>query len=132
MSPARDLAGAFNVEGERAAAVAQGAQADLLHVQQEFGRVFLHASDGRELVLDLVDAHGGHGGAFERAEEHAAQRVAERDAVARFERLGDEPRVALGFFVDGELGDDFFGRLSDQLEGIHHAGGASTWCVRSS
>ena len=98
-----DVAGAFDIERERAGAVAERAEANFLDVEEELGGVLLHAGDGGEFVLHLVDADGGDGGAFERAEEHAAQGVAERDAVAGFERLGDEARVGLGLFFDGEL-----------------------------
>ena len=117
----RDLAGALCVERDGAGAVAQGPEADLLDVEEELGRVLLHAGDGRELVLHLVDAHGDDGGAFERAEEDAAERVAHRRPVARVERLGDEARVLLSLVFDGELGDDLFrllGREPQRVKGF--------------
>src|SRR3546814_13665250 len=52
-----------------------------------------------------LDLHRGDGGALERGEEDAAQRVAERQAEAALERLGDEgrlaPAVAPGLLLKG-------------------------------
>ena len=39
-----------------------------------------------------VDLHGLDGGALQRRQQHAAQRVAERHAEAALERLGDDGR----------------------------------------
>ena len=48
-----------------------------------------------EFVLCAVDFHRGDGGAFERGKEHAAERIADRVAVAGLERFGDEFGVSL-------------------------------------
>ena len=63
MSPAviSPLAGGLQVE--LAGPVGEGAQADLLHVEEELDGVLLDVGDGGELVLHLFDADGGHGGA---------------------------------------------------------------------
>ena len=42
------------------------------------------------------DAHGGDGGAFNRAQQHAAQAGADGGAESALERLGGELAVALG------------------------------------
>ena len=52
--------------------------------------VFDDAVDGGELMHRTVHFHGGDCGAFKRAEEDAAERVANRVTVAGFKRLGDE------------------------------------------
>ncbi len=53
-------------------------------------------SIGGELVHRAVDLDGGDGGAFQRGEQHAAQRVADGVAVTGFKRLGDELGVGFG------------------------------------
>ena len=42
-----------------------------------------------------VDLHRLHGRALQRRQQNAAQRIAERQAEAAFERLGDQGRRAL-------------------------------------
>ena len=68
---------------------------NLLQVQHDVGDVLDHAVDGGEFVHRAVDLDRGDGGAFERGEEHAAERVADGVAVAGFKRLGDE--LGVGF-----------------------------------
>ena len=63
---------------------------DALEVQDDVGDVLLDARDRRELVRDALDAHARDGGAGERGQQHAAQRVAERVAEAAVERLDRE------------------------------------------
>ena len=41
-------------------------------------------------MLRAGDFHRGDGGAFERGEQHAAERISDRVAVAGFKGLGDE------------------------------------------
>ena len=48
-----------------------------------------------EFVVGAVDLHGGDGGAFEGAEQHAAKRVADGVAVTGLEGLGDEFGVGI-------------------------------------
>ncbi len=62
-----DFAGAFGFQAEGAAAVTEGAEADLFEVEEELGGVFLHTFDGRELMLDLIDADARDRRAFKRA-----------------------------------------------------------------
>jgi hypothetical protein len=47
-------------------------------------------------VHHAVDLDGGDGGALQRAEQHAAEGVAEGDAVAALQRFGDDAGLALG------------------------------------
>ncbi len=67
---------------------------DLLHVEDDVGHVLAHAGQRAELVQHAVDLDRGDGRALQRAQEHAAQRVAESHSEAALERLGDEHRAA--------------------------------------
>ena len=57
--------------------------ADALQVQDDVGHVFTHASNRRELVQHVVDLDGGDGPPLQRRHQHAAQRVAQRQAKPR-------------------------------------------------
>ena len=87
MSAGGDGAGPVldELQGDRVAR--ERAKADLLDVQHDLGHVFLDRGDGAELVEDVGDLDGGHGRPLERAEQDAAQGVAQRDAVAGGQRL---------------------------------------------
>ncbi len=61
-----------------------------LQVEHDVGHVLDHAGQRGEFVLRAVDFDRGDGGAFERGEEHAAERIADRVAVAGFKGFGDE------------------------------------------
>src|SRR3954470_16063157 len=78
---------------------------DALEVQHDVGDVLRDALDRRELVCDALDPHAGDGGAGERAEQHAAQGVAERVAEAGVERLDGERAAALLHLFGGDSGD---------------------------
>ncbi len=67
----------------------------VLEVEDDVGDVLTHARERGELVRDALDLDGGHGGALERREQHAAQRVAERVAEAAIERLDHEDAAIL-------------------------------------
>jgi hypothetical protein len=71
------------------------AQPDLLQVQHDVGDVLHHARDRRELVQHAADLHRGDRGALERREQHAPQRVAEREPEPALERLAGELAVGL-------------------------------------
>ena len=90
MSPARGHARAFLLEHHALDAFGVLPQRDLLDVEDDVGDVLAHAGDRRELVQHAVDMHRGDGGALQRRQQHAAQRVAERQAEAALERLGDD------------------------------------------
>ena len=85
---------------------------ELLEVEDDVGDVLADARQRRELVRDALDLDRGHGGALERREQHAAQRVAERVAEAAVERLDHEDAAVLLDLLVGDLRD---------LE-IHHGG----------
>jgi hypothetical protein len=72
-----------------------GLELDLLQVQDDVGDIFDDAVHGGELVHGAVNLDGGDGGAFERAEQHAAERVADGVAVTGFKRFSDE--LGVGF-----------------------------------
>ena len=80
------IAGAGGGKLEALGALAFHAQRDQFDVEDDVGDVLAHAFD-----LDR-----GDGGALERRQEHAAQRVAEREAEAALERFGDERGLAAG------------------------------------
>ena len=84
----------------------------VLQVEDDVGDVLADARQRRELVRDALDLHRGHGGALERGEQHAAQRVAERVAEAAVERLDHEdPALIVDLLVD-DLRDLEFHRAS--------------------
>ena len=69
---------------------------DLLQVEDDVGRILDHARDRRELVQHAVDLDRGDRRAFDRREQHAPQRVADRRAEAALERLRVEPAEPIG------------------------------------
>ena len=69
---------------------------NLLQVEDDVGRVLDHAGNRRELVQHAVDLDRGDRRAFDRGEQHAAQRVADRGAEAALERLRVEPAEPIG------------------------------------
>ena len=74
---------------------------EVLEVEDDVGDVLAHARQRRELVRGALDLHRGDGGALQRGEQHAAQRVAERVTEAAVERLDDEdPAMVVHFLVD--------------------------------
>jgi hypothetical protein len=77
----------------------------LLQIEDYVGDVLANTRERRELVRDALDLDRGHGGALERREQHAAQRVAERVAEAAVERLDHEDATMLLDFLVGDLRD---------------------------
>ncbi len=77
-------------------AIAAELERDLLQVQDDVGRILHHAGDGLELVQHALDLDGRDGGAFDRRQHDAAQRVADGGAKATFERLRPEHAVLVG------------------------------------
>src|SRR5947209_1654593 len=69
---------------------------DLLQVQDDVGGVFDHSADGLELVQHALDLHGGNRRAFDRAQEHATQRVAHGGAESALDGLRPEASVFIG------------------------------------
>ena len=58
-----------------------------------------------EFVLDAFDAHGGDGRAFDRAQQHAAQAVADGGAEAALKRLRREHAIPFrqGFGIGNQI-----------------------------
>ena len=70
------------------------AERDLLHVEDDIGDILADTREARELMKHVLDLDRRDGGALQRGQQHTAQRVAERQAEATLERLGDEARLA--------------------------------------
>ena len=64
------------------------AQADAFEVQDDVGYVFAHTGYGGKLVQHVVDLYGCDRRTLQRGHQHAAQRVAERQAKAPLQRFG--------------------------------------------
>ena len=82
------------LQGDRV--MRERAQAQLLGVQHDLGDVFLDVFDGAELVEDAGHLNGGDCGSLEGVEQHAAQRVPQRHAVAGAQRVDLEARQVAG------------------------------------
>src|SRR5205807_305605 len=67
------------------------------------GRVLDHAGNRRELVEHAFNLHGGDRRAFNRREQDAPQRVADRRAEAALERLRVKPAEPIGERLAFEL-----------------------------
>ena len=89
-------AGLVGAQIERLGAFACELERNLLEVQDDVGRVFDYAGDGLELVQHALDADGGDGCAFDRAEQRTSQGVADGGAEAAFKGLGAELAVSFG------------------------------------
>jgi hypothetical protein len=83
----RDRALAFLAQHQRDFVAVVQPEDHALEVQHDVDDVFLHAVDGRVLVQHAGDRHFGRRIAHHRRQQHAAQRVAQRVAVAALERL---------------------------------------------
>jgi hypothetical protein len=95
----RDVAGGHDLGAPRGDRQALGpldihAERHALEVQDDVGDILAHAGDGGELVQHVVDLDAGDGRALQRAHQHTAQRVAQRQAEAALERFGDDGRLA--------------------------------------
>ena len=91
MSRARTSPALSTRERQRLGVVDVQLQRNLLQVEDDVGRVLDHAGNRRELVQHAVDLHRGDRRAFDRGQQHAPQRVADRRAEAALERLRVEP-----------------------------------------
>ena len=99
------LAGAGRAQPHPLRPVAVHPQADAFDVEHDIGNVFEHARQRGKLVQDALDLDRRYGGALQRGQQHATQRVSERQPEAAFEWLGDDRRDALrvAAALDGEL-----------------------------
>ena len=89
-----DDAGAAALEDQALDALALHLDGDVLDVEDDVVDVLAHAGDRREFVQHAVDMDRGDRRALQRRQQNAAQRVAERQAEAALERLGDDGRDA--------------------------------------
>jgi hypothetical protein len=87
-----DRAGALGLEGHAPRALGMQHHRQALDVQDDVGDVLAHASDRREFMQHAVDLHRGHRRAVQRGQQHAAQRVAQRQTEAALQGLGDDHR----------------------------------------
>ncbi len=83
----RDRAFAFLAQHQRHFVAVVQAEHHALEVQHDVNHVFLHPVDRRVLVQHAGDRHLGGRVADHRRQQNAAQRVAQRVAVAALERL---------------------------------------------
>ena len=83
----RDLTLAVCLNVDRLDAFAVQLGNDALHVEDDLGHILLHTWNGGELMLDAGDLDGSHRRAWQRGEKDAAQRVAQRGAIASLQRL---------------------------------------------
>src|SRR5205807_275676 len=103
---------AAGIQPKRHRLVGVDAQHQVFEVQDDVGDVFLDPGDGGELVEGVVEAQLGDGGAGDRRQQRAAQRVSEGVAEAGLEGADDEPLavlLALPQRLDGGALDDQHG-----------------------
>ncbi len=81
------FAGLVDADDQRLRVIAVQLQRNLLEVEDDVGRVFDHARNRRELVEHAVDLDRGDRRAFNRRQQDAPKRVADRRPESAFERL---------------------------------------------
>src|SRR6266480_4642253 len=99
-----DLAGAGHVERQANGIVTVGDQVQPLEVEDDLGDVLLDVRNRGKLVRHALDRDRGHGGALQRAQQHAAKRITQRGAEAGLQRLDLELSVAGGVLDAFDLG----------------------------
>src|SRR5690606_10757699 len=100
--PGGDIAWALLAQVHADRLVVLRADAQVLDVHDQLDHILLDPGDGGELVQYAVELDAGDSHARDRAEQGPPQRVAERVAEARLERLDAEPGPG---FVDRLLGE---------------------------
>src|SRR5208337_2686311 len=91
-----DHAGLVGAQVQRLGTFARELERNLLEVQDDVGGVFNHSLNGLELVEHALDANRGNRGAFDGAEQGAAQCVADGCAKSALKGLGAELAVGFG------------------------------------
>jgi len=114
----------FFVDPDGVRACAVRFEDDLFEVQDDVADVFDDVGHCGELVQSAFDADGGDGRALERGKQHAAERVADGDAEAAFERFAGE----LGVQIIRRLGVDGDALGADQVAPV--SGDHRHVCVR--
>ena len=87
------FAGLVDAQIQRLGVVDVAGQRNLLQVEDDVGRILDDARNRRELVQHAVDLDRRDRRAFNRGQQHAAQRVADGRAEAALEGLGVEAAV---------------------------------------
>jgi len=93
---------------------------DLLEVEDDLNDVLDDAGDAGELVGSPLDLHRSDGGAFQRGEERAAERVADGVSITGLKGLGDKLGVGFssGFLVLDEGLRHFEATEADRHDGV--------------
>ena len=110
MSPALTSPGPVRLQRHALGAFALHPDRDVLDVEDDVGDVLAHAGDRGEFMQHAVDVDGGDGGALQRRQQDAAQRVAERQAEAALQRFGDHGGDALAVVAGRDA--SLFGLIS--------------------
>jgi len=87
------FAGALALQHETLLAIGVKLERQLLDVQDDIRHVLADTRDRRELVQDAIDLDRGDRTALQRGQQHAPQRVAQRQAEAPLERFCDKHRM---------------------------------------
>src|SRR6202035_2273990 len=89
-----DFFGPGDVQRESHRIVRVRNQVQALEIENDLRHVLFDVRNRREFVRDAFDRDGRHGGAFQRAQQHPAQRVAQGGAEPGLERLDLELAIA--------------------------------------
>ena len=125
-----DVGRALHVEPQGDGLLAVAHQHEVLEVEDDVGDVLGDTGDGVELVERIIEAELRDGGAGDRRQEGAAQRVAERVAEAGLQRAhGKGLPVALGLAdrLDGGALDDEHDLPRGLVGGGGGTGRGTTW-----
>ena len=85
---------------DRLRTITRKLERNLLHVEDDVGRIFYDSGDRLEFVQHAFDLYRGNGRAFDRTQHHAPQRVADGGAESALKRLRPEHSVFIGKRVD--------------------------------
>ena len=84
------MPGAWRAELKPLGPFALHPERDLLDVEDKIGDIFTNAREAAEFVENILDLERGDGCALKRRKQHAAQRVAERQAKTALKWFGDK------------------------------------------
>ncbi len=93
--PAQHLSRPVYLQPGHASTLTDHLERYLLKIEDDVGGVFHHAWDGTEFVRHAFDTHRGNGGAFDGAQQHAAQSSSDGGPESALERLSGEHSVTL-------------------------------------
>ena len=86
----RELTRPLDIDFDPFYFVREELERQFLKVQDNFGNIFLHARNCGKLMLYPVNLYGGHSSAGQGAQQHSAQRVAQRMSETALKRLDDK------------------------------------------